>query len=293
MPLRLESGPLSGQIRSLVTATLDECIELLEDGRSDRPGSIHECRKRLKWLRALLRACRPAFSKVVFRAEDARLRDAGRKLSAWRSESAQRVAYFELARHFGLPEPEPAAESLDEQWLRNLESETAAGRRAARGLLLESRKCAPAWLSDLDTEAAADVLARGMYAEWKRARRAYRRALVRPTSERMHRWRKHVKYHMHQLRLEKVRSEALETRLGELGELGEILGWAHDLTDLRSSLAGRGGTGAKFHEPRWEALARAREAELYLTALESGAELFASRPSRVFAKIERSLRSRR
>lgn len=293
MALRLDPGPLPAQIRVLALATTDRCLELLGDGQPDPSLSIHECRKRLKGLRALLRACRPGLSGKEFAAQDARLRDAGRRLAFWRGRSAQRLALSGVAEHFGLPEPEHAAVSsgLGENVLRALEQESAAERAAARRLLEQSRDAMPHWLSDLDADEVGNVLARGILRTWKRARAEYRRARERPTSDQVHRWRKHVKYHLHQLQLGAGEGRRFHERIRELQGLAELLGEAHDLVDLRRTLAE--GRGFVEGDPNWDALLLAREAELTFEAFEWGARLFSRIPRHAREHLREALEAPR
>lgn len=286
MARRLGSGPFATELHDLLLVNVDECLTYLRDGRSDLPGSLHECRKRLKWLRAVLRGCRSGLGKRTFVQQDHLLRDAGRLLSPWRARSAQRAALEDVAAHFGLPEPEQVAVSsgLGADFLSTVERETAAPRRAATRLLERSRGDLAKWV---DVPALPAVFARGMRAEWRRARRAYERSRRRPDAEVVHGWRKHVKYHLHQVQLVRREGQGFGRRVRELKALGEILGDAHDLAELRQVLvrAGACDTGG----PRWDELLRAREAELTLNAFVCGAPLFAEFP----AKLIDQVRSRR
>lgn len=289
MELRRDPGSLPARLRSLAQETTDRCLELLQDGQLDPAKNIHECRKRLKWLRALLRAGRPALSGKEFSAQNVALRDAGRLLASFRARSAQRSALHQVAEHFGLPFPEHAARvsGLGEGALRSIEHESAADRRAARELLQPVRRRMTRWLADLDDEEAAAVFVEGSLGTWRKARAEYRQALRKPTSEQLHTWRKHVKYHLHQLRFAGDQSPVLRERARELRDLGEILGDAHDLVDLQHSFA-QGG-GFVEGDPDWDALLRAREAELSLTALEQGARLFSGGSRRLRRHLREAL----
>jgi hypothetical protein len=290
---RLGRGPLAAQFRAVSLAATDECLELLEDGQTDLPRSLHDCRKRLKWLRALLRYVRSSQSRKAFRVQDARLRDAARHLSPGRAESALRGALHTAAEHFGVEAPEEAAQSCGlggDHFLRALEDRTAPGRRAAHHLLLQSRRDVAEWLEGLDDESAAKVLTHGLLREWKRARRAFRRAQADPSPEVVHQWRKHVKYHLHQLQAAQQKGCGFRRRIKELRELAELLGDAHDLSELRHRL-----TGAWSPEPGapdWNALLRAREAELTLAALERGAPAFSYPPTELLRAVREALSER-
>ena len=60
-------------------------------GNPDRDTGVHEARKALKRLRALLRLARPALLQQPYRDLDRRLRDAGRRLSPLRDARVQLI----------------------------------------------------------------------------------------------------------------------------------------------------------------------------------------------------------
>ena len=64
-------------------------LALTELRRRDHGEAIHSARKSIKRLRALLGSLRVAFPKELFRAENQRLADAGRKISPLRDVHVQ------------------------------------------------------------------------------------------------------------------------------------------------------------------------------------------------------------
>ena len=282
MAPRLGRGPLAAELHQLSLTTLDECLAFLADGHPEFPVTLHECRKRLKRLRGLLRGCRPGLRKRTFTEQDRLLRDAGRLLASWREQIAQAGALRQLAAHFGLPEPrtpEEWASGAAAEGTASLELDSAVARRAAARLLERSREQVHTWV---DLPDLPDVFARGVRDEWRRARQGYRASLRRPDADVLHEWRKHVKYHLHHVQLLRRKGHGGEPRIRDLKELGELLGDAHDLAELRQTLPSQGAEA-----PRWHALLRAREAELNLMALERGAPLFTEFPAALDEQIRR------
>src|SRR5580658_10528169 len=71
-------------------------LAVAELRRPDRGEAVHNARKSLKRLRALLRSLRVAFPKKLFRAENRRIAAAGRKISPMRDVHVQLRALVKL-----------------------------------------------------------------------------------------------------------------------------------------------------------------------------------------------------
>ncbi len=72
--------PLAAGVRNVACTQIDRAIGERSSAR-DPHRSIHEARKCMKRVRALLHLIRPAIGEKVFNKEDRRLRDMGRRLS--------------------------------------------------------------------------------------------------------------------------------------------------------------------------------------------------------------------
>lgn len=329
MAPRLGAGSLAVAYRTFALELVEECVVLLEDGRADLPRSFHECRKRLKVLRASLRGCRAGLGRRAFLEQDRRFRDAARELAEWRAEGALRGALSDLVRHYGLPMPgegsvlelgahgrgAPSSQNDPVNGGDSLEERSAAARRAARRRLLASRRDVEKWLSDPERGPAHEVLMDGLVRQWKKARRAYRRASREPRAEVVHRFRKQLKYHLHQLQTFQAQGCGFRGRVRELRALAEVLGAAHDLAELQERLRdapglsqgqpqGAGPHRSELHASElhgvgphdsvlhWPALLAAREAELTLSALVRARPLFDEPPKALFRKVRTVLEGR-
>ena len=72
-------------VRRVARGQLDLATEALEDGSAqNRDEAVHEARKALKRLRALVRVARDELGDDVYRRENVAFRDAGRKLAGSR-----------------------------------------------------------------------------------------------------------------------------------------------------------------------------------------------------------------
>jgi CHAD domain-containing protein len=186
----------------MAVGQLDLAIEVLEglDDAGAPERAVHETRKALKRLRALLRLLEPNLGEEVYAREDAAIRDAGRRLSG------SRDAEVLLATLDGLIESHPgklAGRGGVARLRAHLSSERDGAWRstladsAARVLTLEElRACrvrVAAW--EPPQRHGVELVQPGFIRVYRQGRRRHRRA-AHGRGERtlaLHRWRKRVK----------------------------------------------------------------------------------------------------
>lgn len=237
--------------------------------------AVHETRKSLKRLRALLRLIRPSLGESAFHEENAQVREIARILSSARDRHVllETVAKLEAAS---------ARKGLG-QAVRDVLNATngeqgpiveAAAMRQAHGRLAEAkRRFARLRLAGHGFE----IVGPGLEASYRRARRAFRAAYAELTDESFHEWRKGAQQHWrHMILLSRAWPACLNARVSESRRLSQLLGDDHDLVLLmacvRSELAERiGGEQASMIER----LARQRQQVLRSIAHPTGLRLFA------------------
>jgi hypothetical protein len=96
----LPAEGLAGGLKRIALGQLDLAIEMLvtEDGQSLSESAVHEARKALKRLRALIRLLEDELGEQVFARENAVLREAGRRLSAARDAEVMVATLEDLMR---------------------------------------------------------------------------------------------------------------------------------------------------------------------------------------------------
>lgn len=267
-------------VRKVATERLDLALASLGGIADDPERSIHETRKRIKELRALLRLVRSELGPRST-VEDARLRSAAAVLGAGRDAQVQVRAFDRLVEHAG-PLPEEARDHLAEQ-----------AEQATHALLSDPAVDELAWTPLLRARSeVADwrIEARGFDAYADGLRRTYtggrrRLAVVRalPHTEELHSLRTATKRLWYQTRLLRAAApELLAGTIEELDQLGELLGDDHDLAVLHQSVA-----AADLPPGTAEHLGAAievRRAELQADALPRLERLYAERPG---ALVER------
>ncbi|HEY6632510.1 MAG TPA: CHAD domain-containing protein [Rhizobiaceae bacterium] len=287
--------PLASEVRRIAAEEIEAATGHLA-GVGDSPdNALHECRKRLKSLRALLRLIRPGDRKFA-KAENRRYREVAAWLAAPRDAAALIGTIDRLTAEF----PEEAASGE----LAPIRDRLVARRDA----LLDGRlsKTADAAAAACRTglarfekmnlpdrpEAAADILADGVRATMKRARRALDRARESGEATDFHDLRKAVKAHARHLSLMKgFWPSPVKPRLKALDALGERLGELHDICVLRALIKEEGRPlGSKAETRLLDRLARRSQRKLRKQCLTDASELFRVGPGRTARRIVRKLR---
>ena len=207
-PWLLIGEPPAAGLRRVVLGQLDLAIELLEGPlREGGAQTVHETRKSIKRLRALMRLLRPALGSKRFTRENSALRECGRRLSGARDAEVM-VATLDaiLERHPGLTRSAGASASVS-----SLRGELLAERewgpggppagartqaeqlRAVAGELRAIRARVLEWeLPERPADPAA-LSTPGLERIYRTGRRRRRRALWRRDLASMHEWRKSAK----------------------------------------------------------------------------------------------------
>lgn len=244
---------------------------------------VHECRRRIKKLRALIRLVRPDFPD--FAMENRRLRDTARKMAGPRDAEVAGNALKNLLEWAELPPVEPVAAARDD----------APDRQALAGFAEEMR----ALIVRLDFWPVAEIsettLAEGVARTYRAARRGASEVRTDDDGEVMHEWRKDAKYHALHLRLlESFAAELLASEIAVASELADRLGEHHDLVVLREVLLTDAESLAiDLATAPVLTAARQRQRELEPRIDELGGQVFAEKPKALRARFEAYLAGRK
>lgn len=244
--------------------------------KDDIPSAIHDARRCLKRLRALLRLIRPGLADTVYRRETERLVGIGRLLSGARDLDVMKVTLDKLETRQGNM-PNGAALRLRKLLTHGRRRSAGAdGRRKALQRLGQTRRLFAAKALD---RIELEHLGEGLEATLRKARKAFRQAYREESDEAFHAWRKKVQLHWrHMALLSRCWPEALSARATEARELSRLLGEDHDYAVLLA-FAREQAEGSL--EPQDLAaladLCRGRQAELRAEARLRGERLLAER----------------
>lgn len=294
---QLPGEPLPQALQRMALGQLDLAIELLA-GDLPNERAIHETRKALKRLRALVRLLRHELGERQFRREHGILRDAARRLAGARDAEVM-VGTLDalLERHprkLGHRRP-----------LSQLRKRLVAEREAARHTLGDAAKRAEVlselrglraraqwWsLSQQPGLAIVERDLRGVYGQgrrrYKHLARGKKRGKNRDTRA-LHEWRKRVKDLRYAAELLGLRPLARRA-----DTLGELLGEDHDLALLAALLpAGgrapfKGKRGKRARKALLEQIARRRR-YLRKRALREGARVYRRQPKKLIRRARRA-----
>lgn len=220
--------PLAEGIRRIAL----EQIEIVDGelrGNADAHAAVHNSRRALKRLRALLRLVRPGLDEAFYRRETQRFATIGRMLAGERDRHVMRQTLKKLAAQ--TPDLSktllPAFEALLAQGPARQESATDVRARAAAKLAAARKAMSGSALARLDRAHAFQ----GLETVYRKARRLHRHCHAHPAAdEDFHALRKSVQQHWrHMQLLSRAWPEALSARADEAKALSQLLGEDHDL----------------------------------------------------------------
>lgn len=233
--LEPDETPKQGVSR-VARGEIDLTVGLLKGGPDGHRGAeaVHEARKALKRLRALLRVSRPALTDARYQRENITLRDVGRELSDTRDAQVLVETLDSLSRRADGQVPDEAWSRLHEDLVARAEraqANGAGGYDSVLEILTRTRARVSRW--PLPREDGQAVLVDGFERIYRRGRRALRRAERDATPENLHELRKRAKdlWHASQL-LEPASPERMQRMAKKAHRLSDLLGDDHDLVVL-------------------------------------------------------------
>jgi CHAD domain-containing protein len=236
--LAKDVSPAEG-IVDVYRALLDYAHECLVTRDADLNTAVHEVRKTVKKLRAVLLIVKPVLDKTAFKTADRAVRDFGRRLGGARDSAVLQASFNGLVEYYApflsVEDMQPIRENLESQYQLAMETFVASiDIHSLEEELEELRR-------RLDTLDLSGFSRHMLLASVRRTYRSGRRALQalhdEPSTENSHEFRRQAKYLWYQLRLlHKWSPAVLKPVVTNLDELGELLGQDHDLAILSDTL---------------------------------------------------------
>jgi len=245
--------------------------------REDTAAAIHDARRCLKRLRALLRLIRPALSETIFRREANRLAGIGRLLADARDRHVLQQTLAKIDTRFGTL-PKSVGVKLTKLMANGAGTRSARAGAQERRQALEGLDDARKFFARIERrEVGFEHLAAGVERSYRRARRTFREAYENSTDEAFHEWRKTVQQHWRHMQLiSRAWPDVLSGRAGEAKELSRLLGDDHDIHVLFTLATDRGKSVLATDEiDALTAMCRSLQGELRQQAKPRGARLFA------------------
>ena len=283
MAYRLQRGESVPEgLRRIAQEQLTSAAGLLRQATArTRDDAIHEARKSVKKVRAILRLMRVELGRA-YPVENRRLRDLALRLSVYRDAAVMIETLDQLGEHYKEQSAGRALAAIrrglveDQRRLQSGSRMAAAMRRAADALTAAAAGVSR-WRLVMDGPVA---LAPGMETAYRRGQKAMAAARRHTRAEHCHEWRKRVKDHWYHLRLLEERWDAAaRAREKSLKELETWLGEHHNLEVLSARLGAERLGAAKAEELRFcRGLVRDWQRELRSRALKLGQRLYREQP---------------
>jgi CHAD domain-containing protein len=286
---RLSPGqPVPDELRRAAHGRIDHALdELRGDSDSSREEAVHEARKDMKKLRALLRLVRAELGDDIYRAENETFRDTARQLAGVRDADVMLATLSDLEERYGdLPGvAKRLRPALVAHRFRMSGGSLRPASTAAVATLVQTRARVEDW--PLHTR-GFEAFEAGLRRSYRRGRRDFAAARDLPSAENVHQWRKRVKdlwYHLSLLEeswkpvMSALADEAheLSDRLGDDHDLSVLLEWAHEHSSTLN--------GADPVLRGFDVIVEARRRELQEEAFELGRRLYADKPGVFVGRI--------
>jgi CHAD domain-containing protein len=270
--------PAAKAIRRLCRERIARALASLKQG--DLLDAIHDVRREIKRLRALLRLARGEISDSTRRKFTKPLRRAAQCLAVPRDAHVTLTTVEELARRFNRNSSRNPVSGIKKDARENCRTEIRRFRKGTTivslGRILKKLKRG---VKSLKVRSDGwPALEPGLRMSYGHGRKAYQNVLRNPSPENFHEWRKRVKDLWHQLQLLRPAwPEAILPMTVELETLSDCLGDDHDLVLLKQFIrcVSRKQAGEMKILNSWIDL---REKELHPAALKLGARLYAESP---------------
>lgn len=278
---------ISAEIRRLACDLTDRGLEHIRSFEAAPDIAVHETRKRLKELRALLRIVRGGIGERGYRFENRHLRDTGRLLSPAR-DAAVLLETLEILRAH--PEAAHIAEELEELAERLAPAYQAEMERLkAHNVPQQVEESLNALMRRVMTwpirREGFAVLESGLLRVYRNAADAMERSAEKPTDEHLHEWRKQTKHFWYQVRMLAPAWPSVLNGLAEtLHDLSDVLGRDHDLAVFSEACRRHELPGRRI--PLLPTLIRRRREEIRKNLWIAGARPFAEEPEAFAGRME-------
>ncbi|MDJ0496883.1 MAG: CHAD domain-containing protein [Acidimicrobiia bacterium] len=233
---------LAEGLTRVIDAQFGIAVAITSTPPEEQTAAVHETRKAIKRLRAMLRLVRDSISLDVYHTDNAALKLIAAELGAVRDAWVMAEILDRL-----LPHDEDTAAAVDElverlQERYRAESAAVLGNQAHLASIMDqlqnARERAARWTVVAGEQSVPlphefATVAPGLQRVYKRGRRGMRIVADSPTDTLLHVWRKRAKYLRHQVEaLNVLDPEPLAEMEERLANLTDLLGDDHDLAVL-------------------------------------------------------------
>ena len=229
---------IQANVQRIMQTRIDSCRQALR--LEDAHRAIHQSRKEMKKIRAVLRLVRPQIGEEAYQEANVYFRDAARLISDARDVTASGETATELQSLLTSSRDRRAVEHLRQHlWAKKAAITRYQVRRdqllvTVSDALAEAEHFSRSWTI---TEDGFEALAPGIRRIYRQCRKRMKQAYEHDTPHGYHQWRKSVKYLRYQVdTLSPLWPGGLGALESELNHLTDYLGDDHDLFVLREMI---------------------------------------------------------
>lgn len=280
---------ISIEIRRVACDIADRGLEHIRSIDAEPDIAVHETRKRLKELRALLRIVRGELGERGYHIENRHLRDTGRLLSPVRDRAVLVATLQTLGSH---PDAEQIAGELhtlskrfEDEYQRQMERIHSFNvpERVEESLHALLRRVMT-W--PIRREGFA-VVQPGLERVYRNGVKAMEQSREKPTDANLHEWRKQTKHLWYQIRmLAPAWPAVLNGVAGTLHELSDTLGLDHDLAVLAEACTPPHRSGSGISRTLLPTVIRRRREKERKNLWLRGARPFVEEPGAFVSRME-------
>jgi CHAD domain-containing protein len=296
-----ESEPLGIGVKRVTLEQLEHAASRFFDLEGNFGEAVHESRKSIKRVRALLRLVRGELPEHIFTFENKSLRETARLMSEIRTAQGVLDAVTSIRSLYGdllatgtfVELVEKLSRRRDLTELKAVEDPNLVGR-VVRGLERAFNRY-QSWPTDpearevygLGIRDSVDAVSPGLSRTYDAGRQTMVQAYQRAASGDFHEWRKRVKDLRHQMEfLAPLWPEVVVGMAITLKRLGDILGEDNDLAELMGLLRDRPDLCPDPRERSlFRALANQTRSELQVAAEVLGRRVYAERPDSLSSRF--------
>jgi hypothetical protein len=285
--------PVDKAWQRIVREQIDNAVALLSSSR-DQPIAVHETRKAIKRIRALLKLLRSGLSDDEYSKQNARFAEIGRILSGTRDRDVLIATAQELSQ-VTRGKSRAAALAIADHGINRANGKarpTRASQKPAGDPIeqaIAALKAAGKAVDRLNLKSNSfDVVRRGIAKSYRRGRRAMERSYETDTDEEFHEWRKWLQAHWRHLALvSRAWPDLFEARMKLAKEMSDLLGADHDLYMLIEAAHKRAKQNGKGQgSDGLIRTARARQRLIRDELRAKGAALYAEEAAEFVARVE-------
>jgi CHAD domain-containing protein len=250
-------------------------------GNVSQGEKIHQARKAIKRLRALLGLIRPAISNSVYRTSQEDLKKVARSVAGLRDAQAMLGTVTKIGVHDPTLGAGPVAKALR---ARLEEQCKPCGHKVDRSVMTAARrtvkKVGEAFQQLSISDESFLPIARSLENNYRNALQAFAYALENGKDEAFHEWRKRVQRHWRYLQLlEAAWPKGIQPHIVLAHDLSETLGDDHDFFVLATLVEKEAANlGSKKAVKQYAARCREHQQELREKATLLGKQCFAEKP---------------